>query len=362
MEKFALLCDAVAHVHAGRSAQARPALETLQKLLGPEVQPQDAAYEFYRAALVNRVEEHGSPSETNLYRQDYDQPQIDLYYLLTTHLPFMDTSRVVNELLAGQVGTAEDFALMSVGIGHGRQESALLRGLATGNPGLRRCTVIGVDPDRESLATAERTLWQVAAEHGVELDFRPVAKVAEDLDDADWMGLSHIDVPLVVNASLALHHMQDPSPGHDARDEFFQRLRELNPCGLVLNEFDTDHHEVSFPQRFFNSWRFFGTILRAIEATPATQQEKDHMKTFFAREIMNIVGSRTDDQRFERHEPAATWITRLRRCGFEPYGDAPGLQAHPLPEDFTVRVLPEQVRLGYRGTTVCSVIGARPAG
>ncbi|KOV84599.1 GRAS family protein [Nocardia sp. NRRL S-836] len=362
MEKFALLCDAVAHIHAGRSAQARPALDTLRKLIGPEVRPQDAVYELYRAALVNRVEEHGSPSETNLYTQTYDQAQIDLYYLLTTHLPFMDTSRVVNELLAGQVGTATDFALMSVGIGHGRQESALLHGLAAGNPELRHCTVIGVDPDRGSLATAERTLRLAAAEHGVDLDFLPVAKVAEDLDDEDWTTLSRIDVPLVVNASLALHHMQDPTPGHDARDEFFQRLRELEPCGLVLNEFDSDHHEVSFPQRFFNSWRFFGTILRAIEAAPATRQEKDHMKTFFAREVMNVVGSRTDEQRFERHEPAATWINRLRRCGFEPYGDVPGLSMPPLPADFTVRVLPEQVRLGYRNATVCSVIGARPAG
>ncbi|MFI2077385.1 GRAS family protein [Streptomyces triculaminicus] len=237
----------------------------------------------------------------------------------------MNTTPVVTSLLAAPLQRAgiEQATVLSVGIGHARQEEALLDELARPGAALRRCTVVGMDPDTESLAKAEKRLRDSDAvtKYGLDLDFLAIPRIAEEA--AGWQCIAALNGVLVVNSTLAVHHMQDPLPGHDARDEFFQRLRLLDPAVVVLTEFDSDHHDVSLPQRFFNSWSFFGSILRAIEDSAADEAEKDLMTTFFRREVMNIVGARTDAQRFERHEPARTWLERFHRCGYTPVSPEP---------------------------------------
>lgn len=365
MEKFDLLSRAMTHLHAGHPELARPPLERLRALLGPESDLDDTPYRYYLAALSNHLGETGPhPEEANLYRQEYDeQAQIDLYYLLTEHLPFMDTTQVVNPLLAGRASGAESLTILSVGIGHGRQESVLLTLLTEPGSPLRHCTVVGIDPDSGSLRRAEHTLRQSEAvvKRGLKLDFVGINNIAEQLDSTDWSLMAGLPGELLVNSTLAVHHMQDPTPGHDARDEFFQRLRLLSPAAVVLTEFDSDHHNVSLPQCFFNSWRFFGVILRAIKDAAATREERNAMKRFFGREVMNIVGSRSDAQRFERHEPTRAWIDRLRRCGFEPLAPASSFTSGNRAEH-TVRTASDHVRLGWRGATVCAVICAVPVG
>ncbi|MBD0741377.1 GRAS family protein [Streptomyces sp. CBMA152] len=368
IEEFDLLTRAVGHIHAERPAQAAPMLDRLRAVLDGRARPKpgDRLCRLYLEALTHRIgAEPGHADETNLYRQQYaDHAQIDLYYLLCEHLPFMHTTPAVTNLLAAplQRDGVEQAVVLSIGIGHARQEAALLDELARPGAPLRRCTVVGIDPDAESLAKAERRLREsdAVAKHGLELDFLPVPRIAEEVEPADWQCIAALDGVLVVNSTLAVHHMQDAAPGHDARDEFFQRLRLLAPAVVVLTEFDSDHHDVSLPQRFFNSWHFFGSILRAIEDSAATDAEKDLMTTFFRREVMNIVGARTDAQRFERHEPARAWLERLHRCGFAPVCPDPALDtAHG---HHAVHATSDHVRLTCRDRTICAVIAAGPAG
>lgn len=51
MEKFDLLSRAMTHLHAGHPELARPPLERLRALLGPESDLDDTPYRYYLAAL-----------------------------------------------------------------------------------------------------------------------------------------------------------------------------------------------------------------------------------------------------------------------------------------------------------------------
>ncbi|WP_143737787.1 hypothetical protein [Microbispora sp. GKU 823] len=62
-------------------------------------------------------------------------------------------------------------------------------------------------------------------------------------------------------------------------------------------------------------------------------------------------------------EPTATWLRRLRRCGFTPSRLAvTGDLARVLtaPPDVTLRVEPDHVRLGYRDVPLLAVMTAVP--
>lgn len=353
---FEMLCQAVEETHAGRADTARRWLDKLRGLIDPENAGDDFLYLLYHDALARRL---GTDQDgrDNLYLRRFERPQIELFDLVAEHLPVVKLAgRIGGALLAQHLAGRRTATLLSIGIGSGVQEAALLTELAKDGMAPGRLTVIGVDPAVESLHQAERSLRDT----GVTLDFHGVARFAEHMTDDDWDLVRGAPRPLVMNAAFALHHLRDSLSGADERSTFFARLRDAEPEAVVLCEPDSDHHRVSLPERFHNSWQHFHYVFRLIDALDVSAADRNAMKLFFRREVADIVGTADDEERYERHEPTARWLDRLRHAGFRPT-PAPESALPDTAHPAFVRHDRDSVRIGFDGESLVAVIQAMPA-
>lgn len=354
--KYATLVSVVEETLAGRDDVARSLLAHLvDRELDASARAEDLQYYIFASALSKRLasEKHAA---INLYLRQFQQTQISLFNLLAQRLPTVSLAApVANTLLSRFMGGLDEVTLLDIGIGSGRQEVALLYAMAGEGVLPRKLNVIAVEPDAGSLLEAQFTLADAAEGLGVELEFVPVHKVIEDLDDEDWASFAAYDAPLVVNAAFAAHHVRC-TDGSSLRDDLFRRLRTLDPDAVVLSEPNSDHHTSSLRDRFENAWAHFGLTFRLIDELGVGTDESAAMKMFFAREIEDILAN-DEDARCERHEPVDVWVERLRRAGFTPYADLDLVRAF---RHDAVRVSAREgyVGLDYGDETLVAVICA----
>jgi hypothetical protein len=356
-KKYATLLAVVHETLAGRSDVARALLADLvDDHLDDGAHGDDLQYYLFASALSKRLESDKS-AEINLYLRQFEKTQISLFNLLAQHLPTVALAGpLANEVLAGYVGGQDEVTLLDVGIGSGRQEVALLYLLANQHRLPRKLNVIAIEPDAGSLLEAGASLADAAGMLGVELDFHPVHKVVEELDDEDWRTFASFGAPLVVLGAFAVHHVRS-RPGERARDDLFRRLRALEPDAVVLCEPSSNHDSPSLLERFEASWHHFGLTFRIIDGLDVEDREKSAMKMFFAREIEDILAN-ADETRCERHEPVDAWVRRFREAGFIPCADWGIMGA--LPGSGPVRVAARDGYLGleYGDETLVAIICA----
>jgi hypothetical protein len=316
-KKYATLLAVVNETLAGRNENARTLLAGLvDDHLDAGAHGEDLQYYIFASALSKRLESDKS-AEINLYLRQFEKTQISLFNLLAEHLPTVALAGpLANQVLAGYVGGQDEVTLLDVGIGSGRQEVALLHRLATDGLLPRKLNLIAIEPDAGSLLEAGSALAEAADALGVELDFHPLHKVVEELDDEDWAFFASFGAPLVVLSAFAVHHVRS-APGQRARDELFHRLRALQPDAVVLCEPSSNHDSHSLLERFEASWHHFGLTFRIIDGLDVADREKAAMKMFFAREIEDILAN-AEETRCERHEPVEAWVRRFRDAGFTP--------------------------------------------
>ncbi|WP_190620087.1 GRAS family protein [Streptomyces venezuelae] len=305
----------------------------------------------FLAGLATRL---GRDRPANLYLRTEGMAQIDLFYLLHQHLPFLRAGKLANDALLEYCADQQTATVLALGIGQGRQEVDLVA-----RAGLERVTVVGVDVAAGSLDAAGRAMSGPEVPAGTRVDFRPVLAASEDVGESVWAMIERLPRPLLVTASFALHHMLDREGEPDARAALLRRLRALEPAALALCEPDSDHHLVPLRVRLANAWHHYGTVFAAIDATGASDGEKREMKRFFGREIVDVVGATRETARYERHEPTRTWLDRLTACGFVPVA-LPQPAGEQLP-GFTATARPTHLELAYRRTSVAAVIVAEPA-
>jgi SAM-dependent methyltransferase len=353
-EKFSLLTRALEEVLEGQPSEARRSLAELTKRLDVESVAEDMQYFLFAAALARRLGD-GDAQQLNLYLKRYELPQIALFNLLAQRLPLASLAgSIANDCLCDVLAGHEEATLIDVGLGTGRQEVALLRRLKERGAAPRRLTVVGVEPDADSLRRAEADLMAAARELGLELRFKGIPRVIEALDADDWRWLRDSPGPRVVHSAFALHHMVgDP----EQRQALFDRFRALEPAAVVLIEPSSDHFTDSLAQRFHNVWRHLFFIFGLVDELQLTVQERNAIKLFFGRELEDILGAVDDSRRFERHERKETWLERLRRAGFSTAGRLEGTWSAPHPA-MVVHREPGHVGLGYREETVVAVIRA----
>jgi GRAS domain family len=315
--KHATLLAVVDETLAGRTDTARALLATLVDThLDDGAHGDDLQYYIFASALSKRLDSDKA-AEINLYLRQFERTQISLFNLLAEHLPTVSMAGpLANEVLAEYVGAHDEVTLLDIGIGSGRQEVALLRLLAAQDRLPRRLNVVAIEPDAGSLLEASAALDETARELGVEVDFHPVHKVVEELDEEDWRTFASFGAPLVVLGAFAVHHVRSGADGN-ARDALFRRLRALEPEAVVLCEPSSNHDSPSLRERFEASWHHFGLTFRIIDGLDVPAAHKAAMKMFFAREIEDILANR-EESRCERHEPVDAWVRRFREAGFVP--------------------------------------------
>lgn len=355
-KKYATLLAVVNETLAGRDENARTLLAGLVDGLDAGAHGDDLQYYIFASALSKRLESDKA-AEINLYLRQFEKTQISLFNLLAQHLPTVALAGpLANEVLAGYVGGQDEVTLLDVGIGSGRQEVALLHLLGTQGLLPRKLNIIAIEPDAGSLLEAGNALAEAAETLGVELDFHPLHKVVEELDEDDWAMFGSFGTPLVVLGAFAVHHVRS-APGQRARDELFRRLRALEPDAVVLCEPSSNHDSDSLVERFQASWNHFGLTFRIIDGLDVADREKAAMKMFFAREIEDILAN-AEETRCERHEPVETWVRRLRDAGFTPCAEW-GILMGEQPAG-PVRIAPRDGYLGldYGDETLVAILCA----
>ena len=271
---------------------------------------------IFLKALWKNVDPKEFSHSGNLYLQNFDSQQIDLFNLMSNKMPMVYFAvRLANDLLTSLILPHSEVVLIDVGIGTGQQIVKLLKHLKVMDHNPRSIHVVGIEPSESSLMRAQADI-KAQSGFNFQVTFEPFLGSAENLNDSDWKKIKGLGKTIVINEAFAIHHVTSHLGAPDQKIAVLEKLRELEPVGFVLSEPHSNHQSEKLMTRFENAWKHFGLVFDVIDAQPLKKIERDAMKlNFFAREVEDILG--TDEAiRSERHESAEMWVDRLKQAGF----------------------------------------------
>ncbi len=272
---------------------------------------EDDSSKFLSALLLNAYmgNKGGNLNHENIYLRNYEVSQIQLFDILIAKLPYVKYSQaIVNNKIAALLDDMQEATLLDIGIGLGTQVRNILHQCRE-TKRLKKLIVVGIEPGAEALATAEQSIHSLQAEMPFTIEFKGFHGFAEEMD---LTTINYGTPNLIVNASLALHHIQT----NEKRMQVLEQIKSLNPAGLFLIEPNVNHFEPSFLKRFCNCFNHFYALFKTIDGLDIHPNEKSALKLFFGREMEDIIG-KPEAERFEKHEPAITWINRLSQLNYE---------------------------------------------
>jgi protein-L-isoaspartate O-methyltransferase len=288
----------------------------LNEIYEESIEDLDNPESLFAYTLSKAMRKHFAVSQKqeHIYLQRFEIPQIRLFELLIQQFPLANLSQhCTNTLLIDALAQHTHPVLMDIGIGTGFQVSAIIEGLAKRQDcSIQRLTVVGIEPFSDAVGLAQQNIQRVSSQTPFEV--RLVTKVAfiEQLSPADLSQLLPAEHDgLYVNASFALHHIQQRSQ----RKSVFEMLKALKLNALVLSEPNSDHFEPMYAKRFQNCVHHYGILFRIIDTLPITATEKAALKLFFSREIDDVLGN-TEEVRVEKHYATEQWVQLLDETGF----------------------------------------------
>lgn len=252
---------------------------------------------------------YGNSENDHLYLKQFEISQIELFNILIEKFPFVKYSqKIVNDAIVRSMDAAEVVTLMDVGIGQGTQMLNVIES-AKSLTELKKLHIIGIEPFTEALLNADENINAMRSQVHFEIEFTPINAFAEQVDFEKLN--KKIEGRLIVNASLALHHLQTSAQ----RDEVLAAIHKLNPAALLMIEPNVNHYETDYAKRFVNCYNHYYSIFKVIDGLDISNQDKNALKVFFGREIDDVMG-KSETDRYEKHELANTWISRLHQKGF----------------------------------------------
>lgn len=245
----------------------------------------------------------------NIYLGKYEIPQIQLFNILIEKFPFVRFSQqIVNSAIVEAMQGASEATIIDIGIGQGTQMLNIIEA-AKSLGQLKKLHFVGIEPFGEALQQAEKSILARNGQVPFEITFKGIHDGAENVD---FMTLGPLPGKIIVNASLALHHIQSGQK----RAETIAQIRQINPEAVLLIEPNVNHYEPDFFARFKNCYHHFYSIFQVIDRIEDIgQADKNALKLFFGREIEDIIGKEEKD-RYEKHELATRWIERLEQNQF----------------------------------------------
>lgn len=256
-------------------------------------------------SLKNRI--GYTSANDNIYLQKYEVPQIELFNLLIKEFPFVTLSQqIVNGAILNQMQNCEEVTLVDIGIGQGTQMLNLIE-LAKPLKTLKTLHIVGIEPFPDALEIAKKAINHAKNETSFDITFTEINDFAETADFS-----FPVKGKLIINASLALHHIQY------SEDRFatLKKLKQLKPDAFILIEPNVDHSEPNFYRRFQNCYQHFYNVFQVIDKLNLSKEHKNAFKLFYGREIEDIIGKQ-ESSRFEKHDSAFRWIEKLNQVGFE---------------------------------------------
>jgi hypothetical protein len=251
---------------------------------------------------------HSETINENIYQKQYEVSQIQLFNILIDKFPYVKYSQqIINTAIVELIKKNDTVTIIDIGVGLGTQMANIIE-MSKHLNHLKKLVIIGIEPFAEALSKAEE---RINAYHGkvpFEIEFVAVQDYAEHVN---YNTLSRVQGTIIVNASLALHHIQSDAQ----RFETISKIKSISPAAFILTEPNVNHFEPDLYKRFQNCYNHFYSLFQVIDQLEIDNNEKNALKLFFGREIEDILGKPEQD-RFEKHEPATHWISRLKENQF----------------------------------------------
>jgi hypothetical protein len=307
-------------------------------------------------SLLKRIDRKLIESK-NIYVQQFDIPQIQLFYSMSEAVPMVATGHsIANQYQMHVMEGLKIASLFEIGIGKGRQVLNLLQMLRENPNRLERFNIIAVDPDEQNLKDTKAALAKEQKELPFSLHYYPVRNMIENFRGRDFDLVKETGGEnILVNSAFSLHHTTHPLKDTETRNVLLKNIAKLNPLIVTLVEPNSNHDTEDLPKRFHNSWQHFGHVFKLIDESKIDNTHKFSIKIkFFGREITDIFGV-SDYFRSERHELYDSWLLRLCKAGFKPipFNDL----RVSLPDHIDYSVSEGLVRMNYNGATIVSVMG-----
>ncbi len=245
----------------------------------------------------------------NIYLGKYEISQIQLFNILIEKFPFVKFSQhITNSAIVEEMQGCNEVTLMDIGIGQGTQVVNIIE-LSKSLPQLKKLHVVGIEPFGDALNMAQENILGYNGKVQFEISF---TAINDSVENVDFATIENVGGKIIVNASLALHHIQSDS----MRLDTIAKVKAMNPSAFILIEPNVNHYEPDFHARFENCYKHFYHIFQVIDRIENIgNNDKNALKLFFGREIEDIIGKEEKD-RFEKHEPATHWIERLKESSF----------------------------------------------
>ena len=297
------------------SQQNKVELETLLDFCLKEID--ENTDKLLATLFIKALKNHVGPVgiDEHIYLKKFEEPQIKLFDLIIKHFPFVNLGqKITNSLIADAMISTNKAVLIDVGIGRGIQTVSLLNEIHQRKDiDIEEITVIGIEPFKEAIYETQRSIKTIASTLNIKVDFFGIDTFAENIGSRDLSKyFPDTDFDLFINASLALHHIQSPSQ----RDVFIAEMAKLKPKAFLLTEPNVNNLESNLYKRFQNSYEHFSHVFQVIDELNIKRKEKNALKLFFGREIEDIIGKH-NGERFECHDKAENWVSRLQKAGFK---------------------------------------------
>lgn len=257
-------------------------------------------------ALQNLMDEDAE--HEHIYLKNTEVPQIELFAKLIEKFPFVKYSQIIaNSAILDAIGNESEVTIMDIGIGQGVQMMHVLQA-ANNKSTLKTVNIIGIEPFADALNTAQENINNLKQLLNFQVNFYAINQFIEEINFSELVTGT---CKLIVNASLALHHIQSA----EKRNTVLADIKSLNPFLFLLIEPNVNHMEVDINKRFEHCYNHYYNLFLVIDKLPIEDNEKYILKRFFGREIEDVLGKNEWD-RYEKHEMANTWIQRLQKAGF----------------------------------------------
>lgn len=307
---------------------------------------------FLSTLFIKSFNKYNGTSTINehIYLHKYEIPQIQLFNILIKEFPFVQTSQLItNKIIISLLKHEHEATIIDIGIGQGTQIINLLE-LSSELTQLKKIKIIGIEPFADALHKASDNIEACKNKLPFQVEFLGINDFAENIDFSQFRNENDI---VIVNASLALHHVQTL----DQRYNIIGKIKSIQPKAFLMIEPNVDHFEPNLYRRFHNSYQHFYNIFKVIDQLQIAQDNKNALKLFFGREIEDIIG-KAETERYERHEPAYRWIEKLRQNGFtikNDFAEIPDLTKYGIKTE-----IHQEGFLGftYESETIISVIYA----
>lgn len=347
------ICNQIA---THRQILAKPRIEEmLLKHLDPGVSNESLLSHLITESLLKRIDRKLLESK-NIFVQEFDIPQITLFYSMAEAVPFVYTGHnLSNQYIIKATEGLEEFTIFDIGLGNGRQILQLLGTLAKDNKILKLVNVIGLDPYLKNIEDSGKAFEEIQKELPFQLKFYPICNTLENLSDDDYNFIRDTGAgSLIINSAFTFHHTLHPLYDNEIRTNLFKKTTSLKPLLLTLIEPHSNHDTEKLTKRFHNCWQHFGNIFALVDEANIDITHKFLIKEkFFGREIRDIFGV-SDHFRCERHERYDSWLLRLHKAGYKPfaYKDV----TIELPDYCQCSVSEGMVRMNYNDITIVSVM------